>query len=218
MRTVRTANSSLNLEEASAAIRAGHQTVAGLSWIHGHLAILKSTYYQLMEGRRLTNSPNNNVLPSWSRDGNWIYFASDRSGHYEVWKLARDGGEAVQVTSGGGYATQASPDGNYLYYTKLTPQGPNALFRIPVNGGEALQVLPAVGAFCVTSKGIYFVSAESGRNTIQFLHNATGKVSTLASSGKRVEPGLAVSPDDAYVVWSQVDRETVNLMLVEGFR
>jgi hypothetical protein len=30
--------------------------------------------------RRLTHSPNNNVIPSWSHDGRWIYFASDRSG------------------------------------------------------------------------------------------------------------------------------------------
>jgi serine/threonine protein kinase/Tol biopolymer transport system component len=168
--------------------------------------------------RRLTNSRCNNMVPSWSRDGHWIYFASDRSGRYEVWKVGIDGGEAVQVTSTGGYEAQESPDGNYLYYTKFTPQGLNPLLRMPVNGGEAVQVLPGVGIFCVTSKGIYFMSPEPGRNAIQFLHNESGKVSTLASPGKRLETGLAVSLDDAYVVWSQVDRETVNLMLVEGFR
>jgi len=29
---------------------------------------------------------------------------------------------------------------------------------------------------------------------------------------------LAVSPDEAYALWAQVDRQTFNLMLVEGFR
>ena len=43
------------------------------------------------------------VSPSWSRDGKWIYFASDRSGEYQVWKMPAGGGEAVQLTRKGGY-------------------------------------------------------------------------------------------------------------------
>jgi Tol biopolymer transport system component len=169
--------------------------------------------------RRLTNNPHNNVMPSWSRDGRWIYFASDRSGQYEVWKVPKDGGEAVQVTRAGGYVTFESPDGKYLYYSKFNPQGgPTPLFRMPSSGGEVVQVLPGVESFCVTSKGVYFVSPEPGPKTIEFLNTASGGVSTLASPGKSLEAGLAVSPDDAYVVWSQLDRETVNLMLVDGFR
>lgn len=164
---------------------------------------------------RLTNTPHNNKIPSWSRDGRWIYFASDRSGRYEVWKMPRDGGEAIQVTRAGGFATFEPPDGKYLYYTKFTPQGPEPLFRMPAGGGEEVQVVPGVGSWVVTSKGVYFAL---GGNTIQFLDAVTGKVSTLATLDKPRNTGLAVSPDDAYVVWSQVDRETFNLMLVEGFR
>jgi hypothetical protein len=83
----------------------------------------------------------------------------------------------------------------------------------------------------VTSKGVYFVPPPPGANTIQFLDAASGKVSRLATLekpaaadvdnatlNKPVAGGLAVSPDDAHVVWSQMDRNTFNLMLVEGFR
>jgi Tol biopolymer transport system component len=161
------------------------------------------------------------MVPSWSRDGRWIYFTSDRSGHYEVWKMPRDGGEAVQVTRAGGYATFESPDGKYLYYTKFNLDGPDPLFRMPAGGGEEVQVVPGVASWelvCVTSKGVYFAPAGPGANTIQFLDAASGKVTTLATPDKPLDAGLAVSPDDAYVVWSQGDRLTVNLMLVEGFR
>jgi hypothetical protein len=82
-------------------------------------------------------------------------------------------------------------------------------------------VLPAIGSWeflCVTSKGVYFVPDKQGPTTIQFLDSASGKVSTLATPEKALEPGLAVSPGDSYVMWSQKDRETINLMLVEGFR
>jgi dipeptidyl aminopeptidase/acylaminoacyl peptidase len=186
--------------------------------------------------RRLTNSPDNNVIPSWSHDGRWIYFASDRSGRYEVWKVSRDGGEAIQVTRAGGHVAFESPDGKYLYYTKFNPRrSAEPLFRMPAGGGEEVQVVPGVASwelFGVTSKGVYFAPPQPGAGTIQFLDATSGKVSTLATLGmpvtgggmfqatldKPVAGGLAVSPDDAYVVWSQLDRSTSNLMLVEGFR
>jgi Tol biopolymer transport system component len=36
--------------------------------------------------RRLTQEKSNEVLPSFSSDGKWIYYASDRTGAWEVWK------------------------------------------------------------------------------------------------------------------------------------
>ena len=71
--------------------------------------------------------------------------------------------------------------------------------------------------FCVTSKGVYFVPPAGG-NTIEFLDAVSGKVSALATMAKPIADGLAVSPDEAYALWAQVDRQTFNLMLVEGFR
>ena len=41
--------------------------------------------------RRLTADPSNEHRPSWSRDGRWIYFASDRTGRFEVWRVPAAG-------------------------------------------------------------------------------------------------------------------------------
>jgi len=38
---------------------------------------------------RMTDHPSDNVLPSWSHDGLWIYFTSDRSGRYRSGKSRR---------------------------------------------------------------------------------------------------------------------------------
>jgi Tol biopolymer transport system component len=165
----------------------------------------------------------NNAIPSWSRDGAWIYYQSSRRGRREIWKLPVAGGKPVvgvqaeQVTHSGGAAPQVSFDGQHLYYVKEGQV--TRLFRMPVEGGEEQQVVPGGFAgwagFGVTAKGVYFQTDL----TIKFLDAATGKLSTVAvlpttgGSG-----GICVSPDDRYVVYTKLDRNTTDLMLVENFR
>ncbi|MCH8244066.1 MAG: PD40 domain-containing protein, partial [Planctomycetes bacterium] len=48
--------------------------------------------------RRLTSHPDGDWNPRWSRDGKSIWFLSIRSGSAQVWSIAVDGGEAIQVT------------------------------------------------------------------------------------------------------------------------
>ena len=61
--------------------------------------------------RRLTSAATGDVAPSWSRDGNWIYFASTRSGTLQIWKMPAAGGPAVQVTRKGGFEGFETADG-----------------------------------------------------------------------------------------------------------
>jgi hypothetical protein len=74
-------------------------------------------------------------VPSWSRDGKWIYF--NRRGHTgrgEVWNIAANssGRLAVQITDTGGGNALESPDGKTFYYRRPGSWG---LFARPVAGG-----------------------------------------------------------------------------------
>jgi Tol biopolymer transport system component len=75
-------------------------------------------------------------VPSWSRDANSIYFASDRIGEFET-----PSQPAIQVTRGGGFRALESPDGKYLYYAK--GRGKPGLWRRNLLDGEALQLVHA---------------------------------------------------------------------------
>ena len=68
--------------------------------------------------RPLTTSEADDFAPSWSSDGQWVYFASNRSGAWQIWRTPAVGGTAEQVTRKGGVMAFESPDGQWLYYAK----------------------------------------------------------------------------------------------------
>src|SRR5438128_1138140 len=48
---------------------------------------------------RLTNSKKSSTNPQWSRDSKRLAFISDRDGKRQIYLIAPNGGEAVQLTS-----------------------------------------------------------------------------------------------------------------------
>ena len=69
--------------------------------------------------RRLTQSAANDSSPRWAPDGHSVYFLSTRSGSSQVWSLAFEGGESLQVTD---YpldvgSLKVSPAGNRIAVT-----------------------------------------------------------------------------------------------------
>jgi eukaryotic-like serine/threonine-protein kinase len=170
---------------------------------------------------RATADSVDDVAPSWSRDGKWVYFTSShRTGRSELWKAPANGGQSVQVTRNAGGPAFESPDGQTVYYQKGDFSG--SLWKMRTNGGEESPVLPSVAsrAFSIVNDGIYFISMpEAGQNaSLQFLSFATQKVKTIAPLLRPLDEGLAVSPDGRFILFSQSDEAGSDLMLVENFR
>ncbi len=168
--------------------------------------------------------PPSESMSGWSHDGRWIYYRSSGGPESQVWRKPVAGGEPMQVTRKAGfYYMCESPDGKFAYWWKGTY--PPSLWRIPVEGGEETEILHAISHplnSCVTEQGIYFVPVwyEAGRGSpvIQLLRPATGRVEVVASIEKEPSLGLTVSPDGRWLLYSQIDQATCDLMLVENFR
>jgi len=63
------------------------------------------------------------AFPSFSTDGTTLYFASDKSGDWQIWAYHFADNNLVQITQKGGYQVKAdNTDGN-LYFTKYRQQG-----------------------------------------------------------------------------------------------
>lgn len=187
--------------------------------------------------RRVTSHPADDLVPSWSPGGQAIYFCSTRTGKSQIWKLSPQGGEPVQVTQHGGVHGKESVDGRYLYYARHSSSSfLPSLWRVPVSGGEEMQVLPEIAGvlnFAVARDGIYFETSPPSsplghiamlppftrpQATIDFLSFATGKVTRVMTLARNAALGLDVSPDGRTLLFSQSDSFTEDLMLVENFR
>ena len=173
--------------------------------------------------QRMTTDPANDGNPSWSNDGRWIYFDSLRSGQQQVWKMPANGGDAIQVTRDGGFAPHQSPDGKFLYYAEALYY--TSLWRIPVEGGTPQKVLDSLSTHlnvAFTDSGIYFVPTSNALgSSIQFLDLETNRIATVATLGKQLNTGeaggLALSPDGKWLLYTQMDEQGSELMLVDKF-
>ena len=69
----------------------------------------------------LTDTSATSVSPVWSADGKAIWFATNRSGEMQLWKMKADGSEPQQVSKieGGIEGFGISPDEAHIYYTQF---------------------------------------------------------------------------------------------------
>jgi eukaryotic-like serine/threonine-protein kinase len=168
---------------------------------------------------------SNDQIPSWSRDGRWIYFGSNRTGRYEVWRVPAAGGAAQQVTSTGGSVPFESADGTTLYYSRLI-NDVRMLFAMPVTGGpeEPLGVSVTVWNYVPAKGGFYYMPVRQGNRApfifeVRFFDYVTRQTRLVHSLRlAAASPGLSVSPDGKTVLVEGVAQITQDLMRIENFR
>jgi Tol biopolymer transport system component len=177
---------------------------------------------------RLTPPQSSSMMASWSHDAKWVYYASDRSGEWQIWKQPMPEGNPVQVTLHGGLEAKESRDGRLLYYTKDVAGNRGRLWQIPVEGGaetpvDGLQDSNLGRQWSPADTGIYFVlrtpaTAENGMFFFDFAAHRARRLFSLANRPVPGTSGPSVSPDGHWLLYSQVDRQASNIMLLQNFR
>lgn len=172
------------------------------------------------QARPVTSDPGDDNLPSWSRDGWWVYFGSNRTGRYEIWRKPPTGGEAEQITDQGGFEAFESPDATTLYYSKGHA---SPLYARPVAEGPERRVLDLVylSSFVPVDDGIYYIRRPGfmrGPAELRFYEFATGTSQVLWEFESDMGQGFTVSPDRESFLYSFIVSINQDLILIEGFR
>jgi hypothetical protein len=119
-------------------------------------------------------------MPSWSVNGKWIYFCSNRGGAVRLWKASVAGGPPIRMSKRIAFTSTESVDGKTVYFTSLGA----GLWQAPSGGGEELPV-PELQSFhaglyvAARRQGVYLVDQETSRNVL-FFSFATRRVETIA--------------------------------------
>jgi Tol biopolymer transport system component len=191
--------------------------------------------------RRLTNDDDRKVTPEWSRDGRWIYYASEGSGRAEIWKIPAAGGTPVQLTRQGGSDPRESPDGRSIFFLEPpSVSGGNpfwtatTLKRMAIDGGNVSTVISGVrrGRWDVADTGIVFLRDPPGStpdpatpDALEFFSFDDAQTRELGefpfpvtSRGYSPPRVLTVSPDRRWVVVSHMDHWARDIVVADNFR
>jgi Tol biopolymer transport system component len=84
--------------------------------------------------QRLTTHPAEDRFATFAPDGRALFFASRRTGAWEIWRIDLGSRVERQITRGGGYFAQLGEDGRTLYFTREYESG---IYRQPVEGEAA---------------------------------------------------------------------------------
>jgi Tol biopolymer transport system component len=90
--------------------------------------------------RRLTKGHGNEASPTWSPDGAFIVYSSDRTGVSNLYAYAIGDGRTYQITNlvGGAFESSVSPDGKEIAFTGYSADGFDIYLTefAPQNGWE----------------------------------------------------------------------------------
>jgi len=173
--------------------------------------------------RRLTREESNNINPSWSHNGKWIYFASIRGGEWQIWKMPSAGGDAVQISSRGGRAAFESADAKFIYYANAVDRN---IWRLDLADGHESPLSPEIhvehwSGWALANNGIFFLDEESSQHSVvKFFDFSAGSIKTVVRL-ERPAPWrswISVSADGKFILYTQRDQEEGNIMLLENFR
>ena len=115
--------------------RRGRRTAHGSCSPAGRAPNESSSSFDPVSGfTPITSNVADDVDPAWSPDGEWIAFASTRSGDFDIYRMKLDGSEPEQLTDGPAvdHDPAWSPDGRGIAFSRsedATPRSSSSTWR-----------------------------------------------------------------------------------------
>lgn len=101
--------------------------------------------------KQLTLDPHSDLFPAVSRDGRYIYFASDRAGSFNIWRIENVADSRVEparlTSSRHQFFPEVTPDGQWIVYQEGPGYGLDdpSIWKVPATGGEPERLAEGLG-------------------------------------------------------------------------
>lgn len=187
--------------------------------------------------RKLVTNLSDISAPSWSHDGKWLYVQSHTASTpaVRIFRTPMSGGRAVAVSGDSDTWPLESYDGKTLYVVNnLTTV---RMVSLEAAGMESVLAGMPVGfdpkEWTVVPGGIYFVPSNAATSTrsfgdlsppradaaksVQYFDFTSKRVRKIFEAAKAFNSGLSVSPDGRWILYSQEDEGSSDIMLVDHF-
>jgi serine/threonine protein kinase/Tol biopolymer transport system component len=218
------------------------QKIAFESRQSGHPEVFTVDITERMPRRLVTNLSDMSA-PSWSHDGKWLYFQSSTASipasivvnRIGIFRSPTSGGNAIAISDFGTWPLE-SHDGKIIYFLKVDFLTTVHMASVEALGTEsALRGMPEGTdgkEWTVVPGGIYFVPANAAKlatrrydfstraddaKSVQYFDFATKHVRQIFEAAKAFNDGLSVSPDGRWILYTQEDEGSSDIMLVDHF-
>jgi Tol biopolymer transport system component/DNA-binding winged helix-turn-helix (wHTH) protein len=175
----------------------------------------------LLPRKLLTDVPDPSE-PSWSKDGESIFFVSGPADGQKLYRCPVTGGHATVLSASRAFSPLPTFDGKAVIFANdlNSPTLKLVSLQHPTEESDlhAMPIVKDADLWTLEANGIYFVPADSPRS-IDYFDFATRHVRHVTRVEKDFRSwigGLSVSSDG--LLYSQMDEANGDLMLVENFR
>ena len=157
---------------------------------------------------------------SFSHDGQWLLYSSDRSGNWQAWRMRNDGTGAEQLSFTGGIDPRSWPGDEGIWYSKPMARG---LFRWDPKTGEETRVTDLIGytslgAYTIANGEIWLYQDGADRRTARVLARpVAGGVEADAQARPVMELGYPGGTPWAMLSFDQArTRAVTNVVVRDG--
>jgi Tol biopolymer transport system component len=175
--------------------------------------------------KRISTRAHGDFIPTWSRDGKWIYVSAADREKKEIYKVSIDGEESNLIATSRVLIgnLKESKDGKWLYFSS---DEPDTEIRVMASSGgpdHALEGMPKVRSFtdwALGEDGIFFLDRRALPVTIKFFDFRTKQIRQIVALSKPASDwgGLSISSDGKWLAYSQLDDTPSDIMLVDHFQ
>ncbi|QHN03399.1 hypothetical protein FTO74_08510 [Granulicella sp. WH15] len=179
---------------------------------HSNLFMVQASDHKLVH---LIDSPYEDRVPTWSKDGSSIYFSSTRNGSLALYKFDAQS-QDVSLLFPNIFAAEASPDEDLIF------GGDNVgNFNVFTSSWVPLPALTQhirpdpVLNWSVSQGGLYFTTRETPESPYEVVRYAHGVFTRLGNLDGAVLSGrnITVSPDGRYIVVAEAVSTKSNLKI-----